>query len=158
MVFTFADGFIRKTQRRYRSSPRSFRLAPRKCVQTPNNVKITHSINGEFCDMKISHCVDKFAWCFEYPRNLFICDANKLERIEEGSIKKVVSVDLRSADFVPGFATTGLDWSMYSCGLVDTATSEKSQQSLAEINVCLHPADIRYSPFGLQDRPLTGPL
>ena len=75
--------------------------------------------------MKISHCIDKFAWCFEYPRNLFICDANELKRVEEGSIKQVVSVDLRSTDFVPGFATTGLDLAMYSSSLVDTVTSEK---------------------------------
>jgi hypothetical protein len=61
----------------------------------------THLVDAQVGCTKPSHCLHKAAWCLKNTRNLLICDADKMQRIERDYADEVITMDLWSTYFVP---------------------------------------------------------
>lgn len=92
--------------------------------------KSANLFNIQFCNPQVIDNVHKATGRLEYTDNLFICYTHKLQRVQEGSIKEVVSVQLRTAQFMPRIAKTCgnilcRNSAMYTGCLVKTAKCEQ---------------------------------
>jgi hypothetical protein len=100
---------------------------------------------------------DKIARCLEHTCNLFICNTDKLESAQEFNTQKVVAMNLRSSKFVPSRDRTTGDgyFPVNPSALVKTVVARLDIEETDEWSA--NPEEMRYSPLGLQSRPLTAP-